>query len=74
MTDATLHVSLRPDAEERLPRTLARGYWRTVGGRLRYDYVTLFFILVIAMIALAAIFEHLSLRRSIRTSPPCSIG
>jgi peptide/nickel transport system permease protein len=59
MTDATLHVSLRPDAEERLPRTLARGYWRTVGGRLRYDYVTLFFILVIALIALAAIFAPL---------------
>jgi len=56
MTDATLHVSLQPDAEERLPRTVARGYWRTVGGRLRYDYVTLFFILVIALIALAAIF------------------
>jgi peptide/nickel transport system permease protein len=59
MTDATLHVSLRPDAEERLPRTQARGYWRTVGGRLRYDYVTLFFILVIALIALAAIFAPL---------------
>jgi peptide/nickel transport system permease protein len=56
MTDATLHVSLQPDAEDRLPRTVARGYWRTVGGRLRYDYVTLFFILVIALIALAAIF------------------
>jgi peptide/nickel transport system permease protein len=59
MTDATLHVSLRSDAEERLPPTLARGYWRTVGGRLRYDYVTLFFILVIALIALAAIFAPL---------------
>jgi len=59
MTDATLHVSLRPDAEERLPRTVPRGYWRTVGGRLRYDYVTLFFILVIALIALAAIFAPL---------------
>jgi peptide/nickel transport system permease protein len=56
MTDATLHVSLQPDAQDRLPRTVARGYWRTVGGRLRYDYVTLFFILVIALIALAAIF------------------
>jgi peptide/nickel transport system permease protein len=59
MTDATLHVSLRSDAEERLPPTLARGYWRTVGGRLRYDYVTLFFILVIVLIALAAIFAPL---------------
>jgi peptide/nickel transport system permease protein len=56
MTDATLHVSLQPEGEERLPRMVARGYWRTVGGRLRYDYVTLFFILVIALIALAAIF------------------
>jgi peptide/nickel transport system permease protein len=59
MTDATLHVSLQPDGEERLSRTVARGYWRTVGGRLRYDYVTLFFILVIALIALAAIFAPL---------------
>jgi peptide/nickel transport system permease protein len=59
MTDATLHVSLRSDAEERLPPTLARGYWRTVGVRLRYDYVTLFFILIIALIALAAIFAPL---------------
>jgi peptide/nickel transport system permease protein len=56
MTDATLQVSLRPDAEEQFPRAVARGYWRTVGGRLRYDYVTLFFILIIALIALAAIF------------------
>jgi peptide/nickel transport system permease protein len=56
MTDATLHVSLQPEGEDRLPRMVARGYWRTVGGRLRYDYVTLFFILVIALIALAAIF------------------
>jgi peptide/nickel transport system permease protein len=56
MTDATLHVSLHPDGQERLPRAVARGYWRTVGGRLRYDYVTLFFILVLAVIALAAIF------------------
>ena len=32
-----------------------RGYWRTVGYRLRYDYVTLFFALVIVLIALAAI-------------------
>jgi peptide/nickel transport system permease protein len=59
MTDATLHVSLQPEGEERLPRMVARGYWRTVGGRLRYDYVTLFFILVIALIALAAIFAPL---------------
>jgi peptide/nickel transport system permease protein len=32
-----------------------RGYWRTVGYRLRYDYVTLFFACIIAIIVLAAI-------------------
>ncbi len=56
MTDATIHVSLQPGAGEKLPQAVARSYWRTVGQRLRYDYVTLFFILVIALIALAAIF------------------
>jgi peptide/nickel transport system permease protein len=33
-----------------------RGYWGGVGSRLRYDYVTLFFVSVIAAIALAAMF------------------
>jgi len=36
-----------------------RGYWRTVGYRLRYDHVTLFFALVIVLIALSAIFAPL---------------
>jgi peptide/nickel transport system permease protein len=36
-----------------------RGYWRTVGYRLRYDYVTLFFLAVIASVALTAIFAPL---------------
>jgi peptide/nickel transport system permease protein len=36
-----------------------RGYWRTVAYRLRYDYVTLFFAVVILLIALAAIFAPL---------------
>jgi peptide/nickel transport system permease protein len=56
MTDATFRASLHQQEEQRLPRAAAGGYWRTVGGRLRYDYVTLFFILVIAVVALAAIF------------------
>jgi len=38
------------------PALKVRGYWRTVGYRLRYDYVTLFFALVILCIALSAIF------------------
>jgi len=36
-----------------------RGYWKTVGYRLRYDYVTLFFLSIIALVALAAIFAPL---------------
>src|ERR1700752_422881 len=32
-----------------------RGYWGTVGRRLRYDYVTLFFLAVIVLIVGAAI-------------------
>ena len=35
------------------PSHKVRGYWRTVGYRLRYDYVTLFFAFVIVLIALA---------------------
>jgi peptide/nickel transport system permease protein len=38
-----------------VPALKVRGYWRTVGYRLRYDYVTLFFALVIICIALSAI-------------------
>lgn len=33
-----------------------RGYWQRVGRRLRYDYVTLFFLAVIALILVVAIF------------------
>jgi peptide/nickel transport system permease protein len=36
-----------------------RGYWATVGNRLRYDYVSLFFAAVIILIVLAAIFAPL---------------
>ena len=41
------------------PALKVRGYWRTVGHRLRHDYVTLFFALVILIIALSAIFAPL---------------
>jgi peptide/nickel transport system permease protein len=41
------------------PALKMRGYWQTVGFRLRYDAVTLFFAVVIAAIALAAIFAPL---------------
>jgi peptide/nickel transport system permease protein len=55
MTDAAFPLSLQPGAEEKAPPRATRGYWRTVGRRLRYDYVTIFFMMVIALITLAAI-------------------
>ncbi len=55
MTDAAVPLARQPGADAKLPPRAARGYWRTVGRRLRYDYVTIFFMAVIAFIALAAI-------------------
>jgi peptide/nickel transport system permease protein len=59
MSDTTLPLPRLAAAEEVPRRTRARGYWRTVGRRLRRDYSTLFFAAVIAIIALAAIFAPL---------------
>lgn len=42
-------------ATDDAPPLKARGYWRMVGYRLRHDYVTLFFALLILLIALAAV-------------------
>jgi peptide/nickel transport system permease protein len=59
MSDTTLRLPQLAGAN-RAPQTRrARGYWRTVGRRLRRDYVTLFFALVIILIALAAILAPL---------------
>ena len=55
MTDVTIGSGFQAAAADDAPALKVRGYWRTVGYRLRYDYVTLFFALVIALIALAAI-------------------
>jgi peptide/nickel transport system permease protein len=57
MVDATLSSGLSTAAAA--PSVKVRGYWGTVGYRLRYDYVTLFFLAVIVLIALAAIFAPL---------------
>lgn len=59
MTDATIAPALGNDADERIAQSTAHGYWRGVGRRLRYDYVTLFFLAVILTVALAAIFAPL---------------
>jgi peptide/nickel transport system permease protein len=53
MTDVTIGSGLQAASDA--PALKVRGYWRTVGYRLRYDYATLFFALVIVLIALAAI-------------------
>jgi peptide/nickel transport system permease protein len=58
MTDATVgsHPQMAADDASAVK---VRGYWRTVAFRLRYDYLTLFFALVILLIALAAVFAPL---------------
>ena len=58
MTDVTAGMEIAASANN-APALKVRGYWRTVGHRLRHDYVTLFFALVILIIALSAIFAPL---------------
>jgi peptide/nickel transport system permease protein len=54
MTDVAIGID-RNGVDDAVPALKVRGYWRTVGHRLRYDHVTLFFALIIASIALAAV-------------------
>ena len=58
MTDFTVNASNFALAEPRASAK-SRGYLATVLRRLRYDYVTLFFMAVIAIIVLIAIFAPL---------------
>jgi peptide/nickel transport system permease protein len=58
MSDTTLRLPRFAGADQP-PTAKARGYWRTVGRRLSRDYVTLFFVLVIAIIAIAAVLAPL---------------
>ena len=58
MSDATVN-NLQPKASEVAPALKVRSYWQTVGYRLRYDYMTLFFGLVVIIIILSAIFAPL---------------
>ena len=55
MTDFTTATRILT-AEEQAPATKVRGYWQNVGYRLRYDYVTLAFALVIVLIVAMAVF------------------
>lgn len=59
MSDTALPLPRLAAAERAPRRARARGYWRTVGRRLSRDYVTLFFALVIVVIAFAAILAPL---------------
>ncbi len=54
MSVASLSDFTAAPAKDKLPPV--RGYWASVGNRLRYDYLTLFFLSVIAIIVLLAIF------------------
>ncbi|UUX48978.1 ABC transporter permease [Nisaea acidiphila] len=58
MTDITAN-SIQPEATEVAPALKVRSYWQTVGYRLRYDYMTLFFGTVVLLIILSAIFAPL---------------
>jgi peptide/nickel transport system permease protein len=55
MIDLTAASGLQMGVPDDAPALRVRGYWRTVGYRLRYDYVTMFFALVIVLIALGAV-------------------
>lgn len=55
MSDTTLELPILSDETP----ARARGYWHTVGRRLRRDYLTLFFAGLIVIIVLAAVFAPL---------------
>lgn len=57
MTDIAYDSQANVAAEIAAPKV--RSYWQSVGYRLRYDYVTLFFLAIIVLILLTAIFAPL---------------
>ncbi len=56
---ASLPANVNDGAEEIAPVTRVRSYWQSVGYRLRHDYITLFFGLMVVLIVLAAVFAPL---------------
>jgi peptide/nickel transport system permease protein len=59
MTDITANSMQAEAGEQGAPALKVRSYWQTVGYRLRYDYMTLFFGAVVVLIILSAIFAPL---------------
>ena len=53
MSTAVTHPVATAQSTTSLPKV--RGYWGTVGYRLRHDYVTLFFGLLLLLIVAAAV-------------------
>src|SRR5437763_17186382 len=53
---AELHSPLETFEEQAAPATRVRGYWQSVGYRLRHDPVTLIFGAAVLLIVLAALF------------------
>ncbi|MEA2789104.1 MAG: peptide/nickel transport system permease protein, partial [Acetobacteraceae bacterium] len=56
---AVIDLSTTEADEQAAPALKVRGYWASVGYRLRYDPVTMFFGLVVLLIVLAAVFAPL---------------
>jgi peptide/nickel transport system permease protein len=59
MSEAAASASTLPGAAVAHAAPRVRGYWQSVAYRLRYDYVTLFFLAVIALVVLAAVLAPL---------------
>src|ERR1700760_3845237 len=60
MSESAVLDHPQTDAEEQAtPALKVRGYWASVGYRLRYDPVTMFFGCVVLLIVLAAVFAPL---------------
>jgi len=61
MSDMSIATSppVRTRAAEAAAPTRIRGYWGNVWQRLRYDYATLFFLALIVLIVLSAVFAPL---------------
>src|ERR1700756_2719995 len=60
MSESAVLDHTQTDAEEQAtPALKVRGYWASVGYRLRYDPITMLFGFIVLLIVLAAIFAPL---------------
>jgi peptide/nickel transport system permease protein len=59
VSNVSIATAVPVEARDDLSVPVVRGYWKSVGYRLRYDYITLFFFSIILLIALLAILAPL---------------